>query len=57
MTSISHAAQPSFEETFPKAPFAELVRLGLILAEGLAKLRSRLTGRPAAAGTGQPAAL
>ena len=57
MSSSIPAAQPTFEETFPKAPFAELVRLALALADGLVKLRSRLTGRPAATGAGQPAAV
>jgi hypothetical protein len=57
MTSVFHTALPTFEETFPKAPFAELVRLSLVLADGLVKLRARLTSGPAAAGSGQPAVL
>ena len=32
MTAISHNAPLTFEETWPKAPFAELIRLALSLA-------------------------
>ena len=42
MTAISNNIQPSFEETYPKAPFAELIRLSLSLAGTLVKLRARL---------------
>ena len=42
MTANTHA-RPSFEESYPEAPFAELIRLALTLAETLVKLRSRLT--------------
>ena len=52
MTAISHNPQPSFEETYRKAPFAELIRLALSLTEGLVKLRSRLAGS-ASAGVGR----
>jgi hypothetical protein len=51
MTAISHP-QPSFEETYPKAPFAELIRLALSLTDAMVKLRARLTGS-APAGTGR----
>ena len=44
MNTISHDAQPRFEQVYPRAPFAELIRLGLTLAGGLVKLRARLTG-------------
>jgi hypothetical protein len=43
MTAISHNAHPSFEETYPKAPFAGLIRLALMLADGAVKLRAWLT--------------
>jgi hypothetical protein len=43
MTAISPNAQPTFEETYPKAPFAELIRLALSLTDTLVKLRTRLT--------------
>ena len=43
MPATSHKAQPNFEETYPKAPFAELIRLALSLAGALVKLRTRLT--------------
>jgi hypothetical protein len=36
-------AQPTFENTWPKAPFAELIRLALSLTETLMKRRTRLT--------------
>ena len=55
MTAISHTAQPSFEETHPKAPFAELIRLALLLAETLVKLQARLTARQARSPDGAPA--
>ena len=32
---------PAFEETYPKHPFSELVRLGVALAERLARLPRR----------------
>jgi hypothetical protein len=41
MTAIAHNTQPTFEETWPKAPFAELIRLALSLADTLVKLRAR----------------
>jgi hypothetical protein len=47
-------AQPTFEATYPKAPFAELIRLSLSLAEALEKLRARLSA-PASAGPRQHA--
>lgn len=53
MTAISHNAQLTFEETYPKAPFAELIRLALSLADTLVKLRARLTDSPV--GPRQPA--
>ena len=43
MTAISHGAQPTFDETCRKAPFAELIRLALSLADALVQLRTRLT--------------
>lgn len=56
MTAISHNAQPSFEETYPKAPFAELIRLMLSLADALVKLRTQLAGStPAGMARGQHA--
>lgn len=42
MNTLSRHPQPSFEEVYPKAPFAELIRLALSLAEKVAKLRARL---------------
>ena len=56
MTVISHNAQPSFEETYPKAPFAELIRLTLLLAEKAMRLRGRLTGATPSADIGHAAA-
>jgi hypothetical protein len=47
-------AQPTFENTWPKAPFAELIRLALSLAETLVSLRRRLT-EPAPVGRRQHA--
>ncbi len=55
MTAISHNAQPSFEETWPKAPFAELIRLALSLADTLVTLRTRLTARTVRSPDGAPA--
>jgi len=43
MTAIPHNAQPTFEETYPKAPFAELIRLALSIADALVELRTRAT--------------
>lgn len=36
-------AQPTFEETYPMSPFADLIRLALSLTETLVRLRARLT--------------
>ena len=36
---------PSFEETYPKHPFSELVRLGIRLGRWLAALRDGASGR------------
>jgi hypothetical protein len=47
-------AQPTFETTYPKAPFAELIRLTLSLTATLVKLRTRLTD-PARVGPRQHA--
>lgn len=47
-------AQPTFEKTYPKAPFAELIRLALSLTEALVKLRTRLS-EPTPVGPRQPA--
>jgi hypothetical protein len=47
-------AQPTFELTYPKAPFAELIRLALSLTETLVKLRTRLA-EPAPVGPRQHA--
>ena len=56
MTPISHTAQPSFEETYRKAPFAELIRLALALTETVVKLRAQLSGSaPAGMERGQHA--
>jgi hypothetical protein len=56
MNTVSHDAQPSFEEVYPKAPFSDLIRLALLLGEGLARLRARLTGASPAARIGHAAA-
>ena len=56
MTAISQNARPSFEETYPKAPFAELIRLTLLLAEKAMRLRGRLTGATPSADIGHAAA-
>ena len=48
-------AQPTFENTYPKAPFAELIRLALSLTETLVKLRTRLTARLPRSPDGAPA--
>ena len=52
MTAIPHDTQPSFEETYPTAPFAELIRLALSLSKTLVKLRARSKG-PSSAGMGR----
>jgi hypothetical protein len=50
MTTITHQTQRSFDEIYAKAQFGELIRLSLLLAGGLVKLRDRLTAaKPAAA--------
>ena len=41
MTATAPIAHPSFEETYSKAPFAELIRLALSLSEALVKLRAQ----------------
>ena len=41
------ATHPSFEETYPKAPFADLIRLALTLADKAVKLRAWLTSHGA----------
>ena len=56
MTAVPHNAQPSFEQTWPKAPFADLIGLALSLADSLVKLRARLAGSaPARSPDGAPA--
>lgn len=57
MAALSRSTQPTFEETFPKAPFSELVRLAMTVAERVVKLRSRLDGAAQTARTGDPATL
>ena len=47
--NIRHNAQPSFDEVYPTAPFAELIRLTVLLAGGCAKLRDRRTASQFAA--------
>lgn len=47
--------QPTFEMTYAKAPFAELIRLALSLTEALVKLRTRMAARPARSPDGAPA--
>ena len=56
MTTQSLHPQPSFEEVYPKAPFAELIRLTLTLAEKVVRLRTRLTGATPPADIGHAAA-
>lgn len=56
MAAISHNVQPTFEETYPKAPFAELIRLALSLAEKIARQRARLTGATPSGDVGHAAA-
>ena len=43
MNTLSRHPQPSFEEVYPKAQFAELIRLALSLTAKVVKLRARLT--------------
>lgn len=40
--NIDMRKEPNFEETYPKAPFSELIRLTVALAAVLAKAASRL---------------
>ena len=43
--SENKAARPAtFEETYPRYEFAEMVRIGLVLAEWLATMRRRVRG-------------
>lgn len=43
MTAVAHNAQPTFEKTWPDAPFSELIRMALRVADALVRLRTRLT--------------
>lgn len=57
MTTVSPDVQPTFEQVYPKAPFADLVRLALWLSEGAVKFRAWLeTARSGAAATPRSAA-
>jgi hypothetical protein len=56
MNTFSRHPQPSFEEVYPKAPFAELIRLALSLTEKVVKLRARLTRATPPADIGHAAA-
>jgi hypothetical protein len=57
MTTASHDVHPSFEQVYPKAPFADLVRLVLWLSDGAVKLRAWLeTARSGTAATTRSAA-
>lgn len=57
MTTASHDVHLSFEQVWPKAPFAELVRLALWLSDGAVKLRAWLeTARSGAVATTQSGA-
>jgi hypothetical protein len=41
-------ARPTFEETYPKHEFSELVRLGLAMAAWLSRMRLRAKAPPPA---------
>lgn len=55
MNPVFYGAQASFEDVYPTASFAELIRLGLALANKVLTLRAWLTGATPAAGTGHAA--